>query len=98
MEEGCEYLGEIIYEAPSGETQSAEYCQDLCPLFGCTYWSYDGNTKACILYDSEDRVCQGLGGGQEPSIQGCMGTICFNLSKKCIILIPSHKVVHSNEI
>lgn len=86
MEEGCEYLGEIIYEAPPGETQSAEYCQQLCPLFLCAYWSYDGNTKACILYDSEDRVCEGLGGGQEPSIQGCMGTICLTLIQNLIVL------------
>jgi len=72
MEEGCEYLGEIIYEVPAGEAQSPEYCQELCPLFHCTYWSYKGSSKVCKLYDSENRECQGLGGGQTPKIQACM--------------------------
>ena len=73
IEENCEYSGEVIYEAPPGSIRTPEYCQALCAEFArCVDWSYIGGSKICYLYDSDERMCQGLGGPQQPSITECM--------------------------
>ena len=76
MEENCEYLGELVYKSPTGTIVGPNYCQQLCTefeAFNCKYWYYVGSEKICSLYDSYDRACQALGGGQIPSIEQCMG-------------------------
>ena len=75
MEEDCKYLGENVYESPSGSVKSKDNCQDLCIQFefsGCNYWNYVGKTSTCYLYGSKERACQAVGGPQHPNISECM--------------------------
>ena len=73
MEEKCEYLGEKLYESSPGYIVGSSHCHDLCAIYDhCMYWYYVGDGKICYLYDSSDRACQAIGGGQHPAIEQCM--------------------------
>ena len=75
MEENCEYLGELVYNSPSGSVRTKDDCQDLCLGFeflDCKYWSYLKSNSTCYLYNSQERKCQAIGGPQLPSIEECM--------------------------
>jgi len=81
MEEKCEYLGEELFKSSPGSIVGSSHCHDFCAAYdNCMYWYYVGDGKICYLYDSSDRVCQAIGGGQRPAIEQCMSKNKINKS------------------
>jgi len=73
LEEECEYNGEFLSEASSGNILDAKNCHELCELRDglCKYWIYRQREHLCTLYRDGRKRCTARGGPKEPSYDLC---------------------------